>query len=935
LNKWFKIYRRLIFLLVFASIFVACSTKKNKWYNRAYHRTVAHYNAYWNGNDAYKQGVKSIEENQKDDFSRILPVFKVGTLEQASSAKPNMERAIEKGSKVIKKHSMFFNKKERNPEIKKAYLLIGKASFYKKDYKVAQATFRHIISGWKDEPIMYEAMIWQAFTSCMEKDYSLSGSILDQVRNRIADKKAPKSLNKFLYSVYAENAIAQKNYGKALEYIQLAKQYSKSRSFDTRLMFIEGQLYQQAGELTEASKIFGKVALRAKNYDMQFAAQLRQAMCYDPKKENSKRITAKLEKMAEEIKNLEYKDQIYYALGEIAFKDKNVTKACEYWAKSVSSSISNNNQKIASSLRFADVNYDLLEKYEPAHDYYDTALSVMTKDYPSYDQIKSKQVVLGNLVTNLRIVTRWDSLVALSNLSEAELNKKIDGWIAEYKKKQEEKRKAEQLAQQLLNQASRTNPYEQMRGQSSWYFYNNSTVQAGKTEFMRIWGARKYEDNWRLSDKESSFDFDDADMDSTQFDADSLGEDGKPKKPQLAANNNPESREFYTKDIPRTKEKKDSIDYDISKALLTAGYIYYQGLSNNPKAIETFLELQRRYPSFPTTLPSSYHLYTIYDKIGQTPNANYYKNKVLNEYPESEFAMMIQNPDYWQELSLTNSAAEKQYKEIYDAYEMKNYPLVITKAQQAIETIHIGPYIPRLLYLEALAKGKLYGIDSLMNDLNLIVYNYPSHSITPTIENQLKYLSSNYNIASQNLAYKESIREKKKEDPSRQNTIGDKETKDEEKKKQEEELIDHTAINDEDILDAASLIYRYRDMEYFYVILFNDDKLNASELKIKYSDFNAKYYGAEILQLTSLLFTMQEQMITIDRFPSIEKAMLYYQSIISNNEVLNGIDPSLYTHFIISTQNYPTFYKQKNVPAYMKFFNIFYLKPLEKDKEKK
>jgi len=927
-----KTYKRLFILFLLIIVSFSCSTKKNKWYNRAYHTTVAHYNAYWNGNDAFKQGVKSIKENQHDDFSRILNIYKVGSQEQSASAKPNMDRAIEKSSKVIKKHSMFIDKKERNPEIKKAYLLIGKASFYKKDYKVAQATFRHIVSGWKDEPIMYEAMIWQAFTSCMEKDYSLAESTLDQVRNKIADNKAPKSLNKFLYSVYADNAIYQKKYSKALEYIQLTRKYSNSRSLNTRLMFIEAQLYQQAQELEYASKLFGKVAIRAKQYDMQFAAQLHQAMCYDPKKGDSKKIKSKLEKMADEDKNLEYKDQIYYALAEIYYKDKNVDRACEYWAKSVSASFQNTNQKIASSIRLADVNYEILEKYEPAHDYYDTALTVMKKDYPDYTIIKNKQIVLANLVTNLRIVTRWDSLLALSDLSQADLDKKIDTWIKEYKKKQEEIKKAELLAKALLSQSNRQNPFNQSQQVSSWYFYNLTTVQAGKAEFIRIWGQRKYEDNWRLSDRQQSFEFEEIDMDSTQTDqADSLDENGNPKSPQLAANKNPESKEYYTKDIPRTQEKKDSIHSEISKALLEAGYIYYQGLSNNGKAIETFLNLQKRYPTYPTTLPSSYHLYKIYDKIGQTPNANYYKNKILKEFPESEFAMMIQNPDYWQEISSINSESDKIYNEVYNTYTLKDYQQTIAQAKQAINDLHFGPYIPKLLYLEAISKGKIYGIDSLMNDLNLIVYNYPQHSITPTIENQLKYLSANYNIASQNLTYKEKPLENKNqinqytksENPNNKDTVQDSKT----------EIIDHT-ISDEDILDAESLVYRYRNMEHFYVIIFDDDKLNSSEIKIKFSDYNSKYYKSDNLKLTSMLFTMSEQMITVNRFESIEKAMSYYKDLISNNEVLNDIDPTLFKHFIISTQNYPTFYNRKNIPAYLKFFRIFYLKPLEKEAEK-
>ena len=53
---------------------------------------------------------------------------------------------------------------------------------------------------------------------------------------------------------------------------------------------------------------------------------------------------------------------------------------------------------------------------------------------------------------------------------------------------------------------------------------------------------------------------------------------------------------------------------------------------------------------------------------------------------------------------------------------------------------------------------------------------------------------------------------------------------------------------------------------------------------------------------------------------------------INSKELLEGINPDYYTHFIISTQNYPTFYNRKNIPAYNKFFRIFYL---EKEKNKK
>lgn len=918
-------YKRIllaIFFLLLVIGFTSCSTKKNKWYNRAYHASIAHYNAYWNGNDAYKQGVKTVSITQKDDFSKILPVYKIGSSEIITSVKPSMDRAIEKSSKVIKKHSMFIDGKERNPEIRKAYLLIGKASFYKKEYKTAIATFNYIINSYKDSDIAYKAMIWLAFTYSKDKNYTLCDSYLDQVRNKINEGKAPKNLRKFLYSVYAENSISQGRNSKALEYIQLSRKYSYSSSFNTRLMFIEGQFYLQANELDIASNLFSKTSRRAKDFDMEFASKLFRAMCYDPKKGDSKKIISKLEKMSQENKNLSLKDQIYYTIGEIYYKDKNVNKACENWEKSVNVSINNENQKIASSLRLSDINYDLLENYEKAYIYYDTALLIMKKDNPDYNRISSRQLVLENLVKNLRVINRWDSLLALSNLSEAELNLKIDFWIRQHKEQEEERKKEEELIRAMLQSANSSNPYAFQQQQSTWYFYNNNTVQAGKTEFIRIWGMRKLEDNWRLSEKESSFDFDDEDMENDEEILDSLDSKTSGKSAISPKINDKLSRKYYTQDIPSTQAKKDSAHIEISKALLTSGYIYYQGLHNNGKAISSFLELQKRYPDFPTTLPSSYHLYRIYDDIGQTPNSNYYKNIILNNYPESEFAYMINNPDYWQEVSKNKLKSQAIYQRAYNAYTSGDYNRSIELSIQGRDSLDFGPYIPRLLYIEALAKGKLYGMDTLMQELNMIVYNYSDHDITPIIENQLKYLSANYNLVSQSLAYKHNASDIEKKEIIENDSIG---------KSSHEKIIDHT-ISQDDILDAESLVFRYRDMEHFYVILFDDDKVNVSDVRTKFSDFNTKYFSADNIKFTSLLFTMTKQMITVNRFENIEKAMNYYNTLIESKEVLNDINPNYYTHFIISTQNYPTFYNRKNIPAYNKFFRIFYL---DKDKNNK
>ena len=107
-----NIVAKLLILVSVTLVIVSCSTKKNNFVNRKYHNTTAKYNGYFNGNESLKAGIKKLEENHKDDFSEIIPVFKTGDLAKNQTIHPYMNKAIEKGSIVIQRHSMNIRRKE-------------------------------------------------------------------------------------------------------------------------------------------------------------------------------------------------------------------------------------------------------------------------------------------------------------------------------------------------------------------------------------------------------------------------------------------------------------------------------------------------------------------------------------------------------------------------------------------------------------------------------------------------------------------------------------------------------------------------------------------------------------------------------------------------------------------------------------------------------
>ena len=127
-------------------VFPSCSTQKATWANIQFHNITTHYNIWWNGNESLKKGVAMMNDRYKDDYTRVLPVYKMGTKEESKSLNPQFDRAIEKSVKGIKKHSIFVDGQEHVPYIPKCYLMTAYATFYKHDFVTAASTCQMLVS---------------------------------------------------------------------------------------------------------------------------------------------------------------------------------------------------------------------------------------------------------------------------------------------------------------------------------------------------------------------------------------------------------------------------------------------------------------------------------------------------------------------------------------------------------------------------------------------------------------------------------------------------------------------------------------------------------------------------------------------------------------------------------------------------------------------
>lgn len=875
-------------LMTIIMVVTSCSTKKNTFSRRVYHNLTAHYNAYWNGKESLKEGQYELLNLVADNYTFILPMFNYGSKEGAISINPYMDRAIEKGTMVIQRHSMEFNGKEYVRWIDDAYLMIGKAYFYKHEYNMARRTFDYVIKHYSDDPIKFNAMVWLANTYIQQKEWEKAQSLLDLVQSKIGKEQVPNSARKHLPLVYADYYIKQGLYRESITHLERGIEINTDKYLKTRAMFILGQIYQFNNDYEAATEYYTYVIKKNPPYEMAFNAKINLAQSFDIETGDRKLIIKKLEKMLKDEKNDEFQDQIYYALAEIAIREGNDSLAIDYYRLSVSKSISNNYQKAVSSLKLADLYYSYPD-YVNAQAYYDSAMMFLPEDFPDYDILESKTETLTSLVNNILIVREQDSLQNLANMSEAERDEIIGKLIEEYKEEEKRRKEEERAAQQ--NQMMAAQSYQNKQNINrlaggKWYFYNPSTLSYGYTEFIKRWGNRKLEDLWRLKNKKMmSFDYEEEIIAS----ADSVVSDSI-----KSLETDPSKKEYYLQGLPLTDEAMALSDSLIRESLYKMGYIYKIGINDYPRSIETFDELNERYPGNSHKLESYYHLFRIYDETGNTDKAGYYKDQIITNYPDSDYAKILIDPNYNLVLQAQHNKASLLYEETYEAYKNQQYQMVQIYSEEAFESYQEDQdLIPRFEYLYALAIGKTDGHDSLLVHLRDVVTRYPSHDVAPLAQNIIDLLTG-----------------KKQMRPAGDTTI----------------TFAEVTPEDENIEEISPYSFE-PDVVHFYVLIINAMKVNVNATKVKISDHNIKYHRLNNLSISSVLLDAERQMITVSNFKNKQDALAYYSGIKASEYVFSSINKDDFEHFVVSAENYKIFYQNKDAEQYQRFFAKNYLNP--------
>lgn len=755
-----KTLSRLFCVLIGAVMFASCSNKVNTAGSRFWQSFSARYNTFFNGHEAFKEGMQAKEKGAQDNFTEQLPLFMVSNEKNAQLGKSNFETCVEKMQKVITKHSIkkkptfsssktltpkekqYRQRKEFNPFLKRAWLLMGQAQFQTGEFEQAAATFNYIIRLYAAEPLVVaEARTWLA--RCYAQVnwlYDAEDVMTRQSRDSIAPKMIAER-----DATMADILLRQERYEEALPYLTSTVKHTKRKAQKARLYFLLGQIQQTLGHEAEAYKALGRCASISPTYNLQFNARILQTEMLGQNARKAKSMIGKLKRMARADINKEYLDQVYYAMGNIYMAQEDTTAAISAYEQGRSKSSRSTIEKGVLLLRLGELYWDM-RKFDKAQPCYSECISMLGKEHARYQQVMKRSKVLDELVPYTSAVYLQDSLQTLAKLPEAERLEAIDRVIDALKKKEAEERKqrrdsaaqarAEANGSNMLDNGMSNPSMPVTSGDKSWYFYNPQLVSQGKQDFRKQWGQRKNEDDWRRANhtvvqqeepKDESEEENEALSDSTGITVDSLSENTVATADSLAAD--PHNREYYLAQIPFTEEQLEASHEIIKDGLYNAGVIEKDKLDDFELAEETLGRLVHDYPDCTQLEDALYHMFLLYSRWQKPDKAEQYKQMLAQQFPESPMTRMITDPEFELLARYGLQMEDSLYTETYQAYRERQKDVVNAHYEVSSVRFPNGLNRPKFMLVHALNNIGTLTADSIISELRQLLKDYPKADV--------------------------------------------------------------------------------------------------------------------------------------------------------------------------------------------------------------
>lgn len=714
----------------------------------------------------------------------------------------------------------------------------------------------------EDKTAYSEGNLWLAKTYIKRENWYASELLLRKLEEGALDDDMKSEVT----ATYANLYIKQGNYKEALPKLNEAIENAPNKQLKARYSFIAGQLSQLLKDNTAAMEYFAASKDYARDDKMEFMADLAASKNgLITGKLSKDQVVESLKKMLAQDKNVNVKDQIYFTLAEIELSQNNKVEAVDYFKNSIANNNSDQKLKAEAYYEIANVYYGQ-EKYMQSSNYYDTTMTFLKGTDPRYAQVQKFVTNLKDIASNINIINTQDTLLYFAAMSEEDQAKNIPPYL---KRNKNTAAPAAPTKGPISKQMTISNSVD--FGNSNFFAYNKLAKNRGKEEFSKIWGTRRLEDDWRRSTKAISDNNVAVEEEKKINEADGL---------EQAADK--EEYDAFVKSLPNNPIKKQEVNDKITLAMFTLGKLFRDKIENFKKSAETLDGMHARYGATPYELDSYYYLYLDYVDLNNTAKAEEYKNRIIQKYPDSKYASILNDPNFFAKSKNKASKQDEYYATVYNLFEKGQYPQALELIEKSANTmVDNNPHLAKISLIRAMCIGNRDGKDEYIKELNNVIISYPNTPEQSKAKEIMRFLGG-----------------------------------------------DNNAFAKANIQDVDK-IYQKDENEGHYVtiITYNLEETKHVNVKVAISEYNKQNFKVERLQFgdASLNISDNSQIILIRKFDNAAKAMDYYKKVLKDKDEYLG-QPNLNVDiFAISQRNYRKMLSERSAVGYALFFQNQYL----------
>lgn len=750
LNRLVSTKMSVIKILCCVILFISygCSIKKNTAWTRFYHNMTSRYNVLYNGEVAFDETYSNGLENLKESYFVQIPLDPVSYyITEVEGGNGNYNESIKKGRKAIEEHSLrtkptksrnwkkdpkerlWQQQSEYNSYIYNAWILIGKSQFYSGDMLGAISTFSFMDRLYKSQPdTRLKANIWQARCYNQLGWFDDAAKLLQDISKDVisADKEYKRLYNIALVN----NLLGLNKNNDAIEVLEKLAPKMNSDILSARAFFLLGQLYEKKGDMSKASKAFGKVLGYTTQIDIELSARLKSIDLNNKNTDEKIRIIDNLSKKNRYKNSL---DAIMFYLGNNYLAKKDTIKAINTFQMGADTSHMKKMDYALNLISLGNLLFDR-ENYVKSADAFNKAISAIDSKYDKYDELRNKNEAMAKLRFFAEPLMVQDSLRHIASLSEKDLRKHIDSLISIAKKNKNDDEDRKWMQEQQYNRPNNQDnriTQNNDKGNGKFYFYNPILIENGKQAFRKKWGNITLQDNWQRNGMQISSEQAVQSSDSTNKTdgkkdikngkSNLLSEDEDPRSPL--------SYGYYLASLPITPEAKKRSDSIVSEALMGMSNILLIDFDKKDRAEKAYKRIIKEFPQSKDREEAIHRLVLLLSLQGRTKEAEDFRKLYIKDYPNGMVIKSLGSSNYINNLKNADEVIERRYAYALDMQRKGQSSEVEKVYQEMLKDYPNNPNMAKLTLLSALAKGHTGDNKTLLERMNIIKNEYGSSDV--------------------------------------------------------------------------------------------------------------------------------------------------------------------------------------------------------------